>query len=83
MREHYGIPCRCLGTQEDLLERERKAGIEHCTALCAATSAAQVRPCNACAVQLCPQITASGSIHHDSSEWKEQLDILGQNKIAG
>ena len=86
LREHYGIPCRCQGTPEDLLERERKAGIEHCIALCAATSAAQVRPCNAYAVQLeksCPQITAFGSIHPDCSEWKEQLDLLRQNGIRG
>ncbi len=86
LHEHYGILCRCKGTAEDLAERSRKAGIDHCVALCAATSAAQVRPCNAYAVQLqkgYPFISAFGSIHPDCAEWKNQLDFLRQNGIRG
>ena len=86
LREYYGIDCRCQGTPEDLISRARKSGIGHCVALCAATSAAQVRPCNAYAVQLdknYPEITAFGSIHPDCEDWKEQLDLLRKNGIRG
>ena len=47
LAEHYKLFCHCKGTPEDLLLRAGRAGIEHCVALCAATSALQVRPCNA------------------------------------
>ena len=65
LNEHYRLPCRC--------------GIDHVVALCAATSAAQVQPCNGYAGYLqntYPEITAFGSIHPDYGDWKSELDRL-------
>ena len=79
LAEHYKLFCRCKGTPEDLLLGAGRCGIDHCIALCAATSALQVRPCNAYAGYLqnnYPGITAFGSIHPDCTDWKQQLDWL-------
>jgi predicted TIM-barrel fold metal-dependent hydrolase len=86
LHEHYKLPCRCKGTPEDLLMRAQRCGIDHCVALCAATSAAQVQPCNAYAGHLqnsYPEITAFGSIHPDCEDWKEQLDKLRTYGVRG
>jgi predicted TIM-barrel fold metal-dependent hydrolase len=86
LTEHYKLPCRCKGTPEDLLMRAQRCGIDHCVALCAATSAAQVNPCNAYAGHLqyaYPEITAFGSIHPDCEDWKEQIDKLRQWGVRG
>jgi len=83
---HYGIQCRCGGTAEELIERTLRAGIEHCVALCAATTAEQVLPCNRYAGQLqkkYPQITAFGSVHPDCADWKDHLDMLREMGIRG
>ena len=77
--DHYKLPCRCKGTPEDLLMRAHRCGIDHVVALCAATSASQVIPCNGYAGFLqntYPEITAFGSIHPDFPDWKGQLDRL-------
>ena len=77
--DHYKLPCRCKGTPEDLLMRAQRCGIDHVVALCAATSASQVVPCNGYAGFLqntFPEITAFGSIHPDFKDWKGQLDRL-------
>ena len=86
LAEHYHLFCRCKGTPEDLLIRSQRCGIDHCVALCAATSAAQVRPCNAYACFLqnnYPEITAFGSVHPDCEDWKEQLDKLRDYGVRG
>ncbi len=86
LAEHYKLYCRCKGTPEDLLIRARRSGIDHCVALCAATSAAQVRPCNAYAGFLqnnYPEITAFGSIHPDCADWKGELDRLRSSGVRG
>jgi len=86
LKDHYGIDVSCSGTPEDLLERSARAGIDHCIALCAATSAAQVRPCNIYAGYLqktYPQISAFGSIHPDCADWKAHLDTLRGMGIRG
>ena len=61
LAEHYKLFCRCKGTPEDLLLRAGRCGIDHCVALCAATSALQVRPCNAYAGYLQNTFSISGS----------------------
>ena len=86
LAEHYKLFCRCKGTPEDLLLRAGRCGIDHCVALCAATSALQVRPCNAYAGYLqnnYPSITAFGSIHPDCTDWKSELDRLRSYGVHG
>ncbi|MBP3730104.1 MAG: amidohydrolase family protein [Mailhella sp.] len=86
LTRHYGLAVHCEGTPEDLLRRAAAAGIDHCVALCAATSADQVRPCNVYAGDLesaYPQITAFGTIHPDCMDWKDHLDSLRKMGIRG
>jgi len=86
LAEHYKLFCRCKGTPEDLIIRSQRCGIDHCIALCAATSAEQVKPCNAYACYLqnnYPEISAFGSLHPDFENWKKQLDKLRAAGVKG
>ena len=52
LNDHYDVACAGTGTIVDLLQRERKAGLDRCVVLCAATAPAQVIPANSYAISL-------------------------------
>lgn len=86
LETHYGIRPVGQGVAEDLLPRARRAGLDGVVVHCAATSAAQVAPANAFAVELqrrFPEVVAFGSVHPDHPEWERQLHGLRAAGIRG
>lgn len=82
----YGVVCAGEGTIEDLRTRERRAGMERCVVLCAATTAAQVIPANNYAISLqqeYPDILAFGTLHPDYQPWEQELTRLKRAGIQG
>lgn len=86
LQEHYGIAPVGDGTLEDLLSRERQAGIEQIFVHSAATAPAQVIPANNWAIGLnsdVPEITAFGTMHPGYTDAEKELDRLEQKGIRG
>lgn len=86
LNSYYAVSCAGDGTINDLLARERKAGVDRCVVLCAATQAAQVIPANNYAIMLQnehPEIIAFGTLHPAFTEWEKQLNQLKAAGIKG
>jgi hypothetical protein len=86
LRVHYGITPQGTGLIEDLLARQKNAGIQRCVVHTAAMTPFQVRPANQWALELqqtYPEVVAFGSVHPDYMEWEAELDQLEQNGIKG
>ncbi len=86
LNDHYGLQCAGLGTIEHLQEEKKKAQIDRCVVLCAATAPAQVIPANNYAIhvqQTHEHILCFGTIHPDYSAWQKELQRLKKNGIQG
>lgn len=82
----YGVDCAGKGTLEDLLERERAAGMDRCVILCAAATPGQVVAVNDFALSLqglSPQVAAFGTIHPAFPAWERELERLKAGGIRG
>lgn len=87
LNEHYNVACAGSGTIDNLLESERRAGIDMCVVLCAATAPAQVIPANNYAISLQKahpgQIIAFGTVHPGYEQWEAELDRIEAAGIRG
>ncbi|WP_022661789.1 amidohydrolase family protein [Paucidesulfovibrio longus] len=86
LQDHYGIPPVGSGTLEDLLERERKAGIDRFFLHTAATDPAQVIPANNWAIDLHSkhaEVVAFGTMHPSFDEPEKEFDRLESKGIQG
>ncbi|MDD4702631.1 MAG: amidohydrolase family protein [Desulfovibrio sp.] len=87
LNEHYGVVCAGDGTINCLLESERRAGIDLCVVLCAATAPAQVIPANNYAISLQKahphKIIAFGTLHPGYEQWEAELDRMEAGGIRG
>lgn len=86
LNSYYAVSCAGDGTVTDLLARQKKAGIDRCVVLCAATDPAQVIPANNYAIMLQkehPEIIAFGTLHPAFEQWKKQLSNLKAAGIKG
>lgn len=86
LNSYYSVACAGTGTVTDLLAREKKAGIDACVVLCAATQPAQVIPANNYAIMLqkeYPEVIAFGTLHPGFADWEKQLDHLKASGIRG
>jgi predicted TIM-barrel fold metal-dependent hydrolase len=86
LQEHYDIQARGNGLVEDLLARERAAGIARVAVHTAATAPSQVIPANNWALDLArnhPEIEAFGTMHPDFPDMETELDRLRQAGIRG
>ncbi|MDD6088135.1 MAG: amidohydrolase family protein [Desulfovibrionaceae bacterium] len=86
LNDAYSLQCIGTGLCDDLLDRERRAGIDRCVVLCAATDPHQVSIVNDYAVKLqreYPEIIAFGTIHPGFSRWESELDRLKRLGIRG
>ncbi|WP_291441309.1 amidohydrolase family protein [Desulfovibrio sp.] len=84
---HYDVACAGNGTITNLLENERKAGIDMCVVLCAATAPAQVIPANNYAISLQraypDNVIAFGTVHPGYAQWEAELDRIEAAGIRG
>lgn len=83
LNSFYNVACAGDGTVDHLLAREKRAGLDKCVVLCAATAPAQVIPANNYAVSLQnshPEIIGFGTLHPDHANWQGEL---GRIKAAG
>lgn len=86
LQVHYGIVPQGTGLIDDLLARQKQAGIQRCAVHTAAMTPFQVRPANQWALELQqahPEVVAFGSVHPDYLAWEAELDQLEQNGIKG
>ena len=86
LEAHYHITPVGNGLMEDLLEREKKAGVDRFVVHTAATAPAQVIPANNWALSLKqdhPEVVAFGTLHPDYADWRKELDRLRRNGIRG
>lgn len=86
LQNHYGIQAAGNGLVEDLLARERAAGIDKVAVHTAATAPAQVIPANNWAMELArshPEIVAFGTMHPDYGDIEAELDRLRKSGIRG
>lgn len=86
LNSYYAVSCAGDGTVTDLLARQKKAGIDRCVVLCAATDPAQVIPANNYAIMLQkehPEIIAFGTLHPAFEQWEKQLRTLKAAGIKG
>ncbi|MEG6503030.1 MULTISPECIES: amidohydrolase family protein [unclassified Desulfovibrio] len=87
LNEHYSVACAGNGTITNLLENERRAGIDMCVVLCAATAPAQVIPANNYAISLQrahpDNVIAFGTVHPGYAQWEAELDRLEAAGIRG
>lgn len=86
LQTHYGIQAAGSGLVDDLLVRERAAGIERVAVHTAATAPSQVIPANNWAMDLArkhPEIVAFGTMHPDYDDIEAELDRLRQAGIRG
>lgn len=86
LNSYYAVSCAGDGTVSDLLARQKKAGIDRCVVLCAATDPAQVIPANNYAIMLQkehPEIIAFGTLHPGFAQWEKQLASLKAAGIKG
>ena len=87
LENHYGIPPVGNGLMEDLLEREKRAGVEMTVVHNAATSPKQVQMVNNWAISLqrdyADRVIAFGSLHPALENWPQELERLKQAGIKG
>ena len=87
LNSFYSITCSGDGTIANLLERERKAGLEKCVVLCAATAPAQVIPANNYAISLQREhpdrVIAFGTVHPAYDNWENELARIKAAGIRG
>ena len=87
LNNFYSLTCTGDGTIAHLLERERKAGLEKCVVLCAATAPAQVIPANNYAISLQrehpDQVIAFGTVHPGYEKWEAELERIKAAGIRG
>ena len=87
LNRHYDVVCAGNGTITNLLESERRAGIDMCVVLCAATAPAQVIPANNYAISLQrahpDSIIAFGTVHPGYAQWEAELDRMEAAGIRG
>lgn len=86
LKGHYGIKPEGTARIEDLLARERVAGIERFVVLCAATAPAQVLPANNWVISLMrehPEVIAFGTLHPEYENWEAELERLHAAGVKG
>lgn len=86
LQDHYGIPPVGNGTLEDLLKRERNAGIDKVFLHTAATDPSQVIPANNWAIALnddYSEVTAFGTMHPDFECPEKEFDRLEAKGVKG
>ncbi len=86
LQGHYGITPVGTGLVEDLLQRERAAGIGHVIVLCAATAPPQVIPANNWVISLQekhPEVRGFGTLHPAYDNWEQELERLHAAGIRG
>jgi len=86
LEDHYGIAPVGSARIEDLLARERAAGIEQVLVLCAATAPAQVVPANNWVISLLrkhPEVAVFGTLHPDYEDWEAELERLRAAGVRG
>jgi len=87
LNNFYSLTCTGDGTIAHLLERERKAGLDKCVVLCAATAPAQVIPANNYAISLQrehpDQVIAFGTVHPGYEKWEAELERIKAAGIRG
>ena len=87
LNEFYSVNCAGDGTIAHLLERERKAEMEKCVVLCAATAPAQVIPANNYAITLQKEhedrVIAFGTVHPGYEDWESELKRIKAAGIRG
>jgi len=86
LQDHYGIPPVGNGTLNDLLKRERKAGMDRLVLHSAATDPSQVIPANNWAIDLNRQyeeVVAFGTMHPGYTEAEKEFDRLEAKGIQG
>lgn len=83
LNSFYNVACAGDGTIDHLLAREKRAGLDKCVVLCAATAPAQVIPANNYAVSLQnshPEVIGFGTLHPGHESWRAELARI---KAAG
>ena len=87
LNDFYSVNCAGDGTIAHLLERERKAEMEKCVVLCAATAPAQVIPANNYAITLQKEhedrVIAFGTVHPGYEDWESELKRIKAAGIRG
>ncbi len=87
LNDFYSVNCAGDGTITHLLERERKAEMEKCVVLCAATAPAQVIPANNYAITLQKEhedrVIAFGTVHPGYENWESELKRIKAAGIRG
>ena len=87
LNDFYSVNCAGDGTIAHLLERERKAEMEKCVVLCAATAPAQVIPANNYAITLQKEhedrVIAFGTVHPGYENWESELKRIKAAGIRG
>lgn len=87
LNDFYSVNCAGDGTIAHLLERERKAEMEKCVVLCAATAPAQVIPANNYAITLqrehADRVIAFGTVHPGYENWEAELNRIKAAGIRG
>lgn len=87
LNDFYSVNCAGDGTIAHLLERERKAEMEKCVVLCAATAPAQVIPANNYAITLQNEhedrVIAFGTVHPGYEDWESELKRIKAAGIRG
>ena len=87
LNDFYSVNCAGDGTIAHLLERERKAEMEKCVVLCAATAPAQVIPANNYAITLqkehADRVIAFGTVHPGYENWEAELKRIKAAGIRG
>ncbi len=86
LNDYYDVQCSGLGTIEHLQEEKKKACIDRCVVLCAATAPAQVIPANNYAIEVQKKyehILCFGTIHPGYEAWQKELQRLKNNGIQG
>ena len=87
LNDFYSVNCAGDGTIAHLLERERKAEMEKCVVLCAATAPAQVIPANNYAITLqkehADRVIAFGTVHPGYENWEAELKRIKGAGIRG
>ena len=87
LEQHYGISPIGTGLLEDLLERERRAGVDRVVVHSAATTPVQVRMANDWAMTIQREnmgvVVAFGTLHPDLGDWLNELELLKAAGIKG
>ncbi len=86
LHEHYDIKPEGTGLIEDLLVRERQAGVDKFVVLCAATAPAQVIPANNWIIELqekYDEVIGFGTLHPEYKDWEKEVERLKRAGIIG